>query len=214
MPGIVHCWLASKLSFLTARALYFRVTITDSFLCPWPGLDFHIVPASWCGRYAQSYCSRNAPLLQDCTCTCFLWHCSGTAGRAYNRTYAQAQRSLLACAGLLHTDFMHLAGSLLPWAALAFVLETNYGSVRVVLLWFVTLLGAAFTSAVLDSACKVVKILLQQPYALCLAVLQHTESEVHESEDYTVASLLRTLQQCSWGLEEAGKPCGKIGGIQ
>ena len=57
---------------------------------------------------------------------------------------------------------MHLAGSLLPWAALAFVLETNYGSVRVVLLWFVTLLGAAFTSAVLDPACNVVTILLQQ----------------------------------------------------
>ena len=62
---------------------------------------------------------------------------------------------------------MHMAGSLLPWSALAFLLETNYGSVRVVLLWFVTLLGAAFTSSVLDSACKVVKIC---PAAFCFVL--------------------------------------------
>ena len=50
-----------------------------------------------------------------------------------------------AYAGLLHTDFMHLAGSLLPWAVLACILELNYGSVRVVVLWLISLLGAAFT---------------------------------------------------------------------
>ena len=60
-------------------------------------------------------------------------------------------------AGLLHTDFMHLAGSLLPWAALAGLLELNYGSARVILLWLVSLLGGAFTSAVLDPPCHVVR---------------------------------------------------------
>ncbi len=62
-----------------------------------------------------------------------------------------------ACAGLLHTDFMHLAGSLLPWAVLACLLELNYGSVRVVIVWLVALLGGAFTSAVLDPPCQVVR---------------------------------------------------------
>jgi membrane associated rhomboid family serine protease len=72
---------------------------------------------------------------------------------------------------------MHLAGSLLPWTALAFLLETNYGSVRVVLLWFVTLLGAAFASAILDPHCNVVSVLLQQPHMLCTTVLQQTNSK-------------------------------------
>ena len=62
------------------------------------------------------------------------------------------------CAGLLHTDFMHLAGSLLPWAVLSFLLEVNYGSVRVFLLCLVSLLGGAFTSAVLDPSCQVVRL--------------------------------------------------------
>ena len=70
----------------------------------------------------------------------------------------QCQQKRAACAGLLHTDFMHLAGSLLPWAVLACILELNYGSVRVVILWLVSLLGAAFTSAVLDPPCQVVRI--------------------------------------------------------
>ena len=61
------------------------------------------------------------------------------------------------CAGLLHTDFMHLAGSLLPWAVLSFLLEVNYGSIRVFLLCLVSLLGAAFTSVVLDPSCQVVR---------------------------------------------------------
>ena len=61
------------------------------------------------------------------------------------------------CAGLLHTDFMHLAGSLLPWAVLACILELSYGSARVALLWLVTLLGGAFTSAVLDPPCQAVR---------------------------------------------------------
>lgn len=60
-------------------------------------------------------------------------------------------------AGLLHTDFMHLAGSLLPWAVLACLLERSYGSARVIALWLVSLLGGAFTSAVLDSSCQVVR---------------------------------------------------------
>ena len=64
---------------------------------------------------------------------------------------------LAAHAGLLHTDFMHLAGSLLPWAVLACILELNYGSVRVITLWLVSLLGGAFTSAVLDPSCQVVR---------------------------------------------------------
>ena len=63
-------------------------------------------------------------------------------------------------AGLLHTDFMHLAGSLLPWAVLACLLELNYGSIRVVVLWLVSLLGGAFTSAVLDPSCQVVRVML------------------------------------------------------
>ena len=60
------------------------------------------------------------------------------------------------CAGLLHTDFMHLAGSLLPWAVLCFLLEVNYGSIRVFLLCLASLVGGAFTSAVLDPSCQVV----------------------------------------------------------
>ncbi len=66
-------------------------------------------------------------------------------------------RQACAFVGLLHTDFMHLAGSLLPWAVLAFLLELNYGSIRVVILWLVTLLGGAFTSALLDPPCQVVR---------------------------------------------------------
>ena len=60
-------------------------------------------------------------------------------------------------AGLLHTDFMHLAGSLLPWAVLACLLEISYGSIRVAALWLVSLLGGAFSSAVLDAPCQVVR---------------------------------------------------------
>ena len=53
---------------------------------------------------------------------------------------------------------MHLAGSLLPWAVLAFLLEVNYGSIRVFLLCLVSLLGGAFTSAVLEPSCQVVRL--------------------------------------------------------
>ena len=69
-------------------------------------------------------------------------------------------------AGLLHTDFMHLAGSLLPWAVLYFLLEVNYGSIRVFLLCLVSLLGSAFTSAVLDPPCQVVRSLADLPRSL------------------------------------------------
>ena len=37
------------------------------------------------------------------------------------------------------------------------LLELNYGSIRVVILWLVTLLGGAFTSALLDPPCQVVR---------------------------------------------------------
>ncbi len=72
--------------------------------------------------------------------------------------------SIAPCAGLLHTDFMHLAGSLLPWAVLACLLELNYGSVRVVMLWLVSLLGGAFASAVLDPPCQVVRVTHLLPF--------------------------------------------------
>lgn len=67
-------------------------------------------------------------------------------------------------AGLLHTDFMHMAGSLLPWAVLSFLLEINHGSIRVFALWFVSLLGGAFTSGILDAPCQVVG---QMPDPIC-----------------------------------------------
>ena len=66
------------------------------------------------------------------------------------------------CAGLgaafLHTDFMHLAGSFLPWLALSFLLEVHFGAVRVGLMWVATTAGGAFVSAALGPPCSMVRL--------------------------------------------------------
>lgn len=68
---------------------------------------------------------------------------------------------MLVClfAAFLHTNFMHLAGNLIPWAAVAFLLETRFGSLRIAPLFLATLLGAAFASAALDPPCGLVRLL-------------------------------------------------------
>lgn len=52
---------------------------------------------------------------------------------------------------------MHLAGNLIPWAAVAFLLETRFGSIRIAPLFLASLLGAAFASAALDPPCGLVR---------------------------------------------------------
>lgn len=61
-------------------------------------------------------------------------------------------------AALVHINFMHLAGNLLPWMAIAFLLEIRFGALRIGSLFLVSLLGAAFVSATLDSSCGLVKL--------------------------------------------------------
>lgn len=63
----------------------------------------------------------------------------------------------LMIAAFLHINFMHLAGNLIPWATVAFLLETRFGSLRMAPLFLATLLGAAFASAALDPPCSLVR---------------------------------------------------------
>ncbi|KAK9901997.1 hypothetical protein WJX75_000676 [Coccomyxa subellipsoidea] len=69
---------------------------------------------------------------------------------------AAGQWWLWATGAFVHTNFMHLAGNLIPWAAVAFLLETRFGSIRIAPLFLASLLGAAFASAALDPSCGLV----------------------------------------------------------
>jgi membrane associated rhomboid family serine protease len=67
------------------------------------------------------------------------------------------------CAGLLHTNFLHLLGGLVPWLVVAFLLERRFGVLRIAPVWLACLLGAAFTSAALDAPCGLVRHRLSGP---------------------------------------------------
>ncbi|BDA48198.1 probable RHOMBOID-like protein 5 at C-terminar half [Coccomyxa sp. Obi] len=63
---------------------------------------------------------------------------------------------LWATSAFLHVNFMQLAGNLVPWMAVSFLLEIRFGALRIAPLFLAALLGAAFASAALDPPCGLV----------------------------------------------------------
>lgn len=85
---------------------------------------------------------------------CLPWFMEGCPSHQNSIMYFTAAP----CAAFLHTDFMHLAGSLLPALALCWLLECRYGTARVGPLWLAGTAGGAFVSAALGPPCTLVGI--------------------------------------------------------
>ncbi|KAK9804361.1 hypothetical protein WJX72_009219 [[Myrmecia] bisecta] len=77
-------------------------------------------------------------------------------GGRYGPAIAEGQWYRWGTSVLVHTSFQHLLANMLLLVALAGLLEVSYGTWRIALVWVISALGAAFTSATFEPACTLV----------------------------------------------------------